>query len=234
MADRVGALDLTSDEVTALNKYTNFEYVPVNALLRGQCAKLSPGEIDTATELVKHIDSVFAKVAAASTATAASTGENGTAATTGERDRKYVYRGTSSRHVGLQKSYTSTSATDYIAWSHYGYDGTVMKIDITDVGWIHLEPYSTYNTMNSSNINENEILLDRDIQLKITKTMDKNDKENPYSFANARFIECVAVGADRTEVADKCKQVAGGKRKKVTGKTRPNPSKPRTRRNRHL
>lgn len=205
-------IEVTSEEFNALNEYTNFGYVIANAFLRGQCKDLSPDEKILAIDMIKHIDDVFLKVSAIN------------AEIQLPKERKYVYRGISSKSInskfiGLQKSYTSTSRNDYVAWSHYGYNGTVMKIDITDVDWISLEPYSSYNSMNDYSINENEILLDRNITFEILINLDKNDVLNPYRVADARYIECKAVKvADKVKVTDKCSstiKTAGGKQKKT-------------------
>lgn len=195
---------VTPDEFKALNDYTNYGYVLSNAFLRGQCKDLTQEEEQMAIAMVTHMDAVFLKLPEPIQVSP-------------DSDRRYVYRGIYSKHIGLQKSYTSTSITDYIAWSHYGFDGTVLKIDITDVRWIYMEPFSSYNSENENNINENEILLDRNVTFEVSLELDRNDLANPYRFANARYVECKAVKvADGSVVANRCKKppvrIPGGTR----------------------
>jgi hypothetical protein len=145
--------------------------------LRGKEDQLSLEERNLARNLITLIDQVFEKV--------------GNAPDDGPTKvyrgiRKYSKKFTS----GLQLAYTSTTLDSYVAWSAYGMAGAVVEIDITDVPWVNLAPYSTYNEDNPYGINEREVLLPRNIWLEVIAVKEKNDPSNP--FYDTKFVQCKA------------------------------------------
>ena len=191
---------LSAEEISALKKYTEHGYVLTNGVLRGQCADFTKDEMETGLSLIEIIDGVFIKKAAL-----------------GNSVRTLpVYRGVrvSSNYelpIQLQEgdkideiAYLSTSVSDYVPNTHYGFDGIVFEIDISDVNFIDLREISRYGYENDYHIFEDEILVDRDVQLVVVKDCPKRDKSNPYC---GRYIQCKAHPMPRRPL-DVVKQVA--------------------------
>lgn len=184
--------ELTKKEHHAIVDYTKFGYAIVNPFLGGKCHDCTPVEVNNAIYLIQQLDSAFEKAKAQQPSGIPTKVFRGTRAKkSGVTLKQQV--------SGLQRNYTSTSKNESVAVSAYG-GGIIMEIDISEITYLEIANLSHYGNRSHSSINEEEVLLPRNIFFTVTAYFNKTDKENPYDCHDCSFYKVKAVYADHGEM----------------------------------
>jgi len=192
------------DELDALQNYSEPDWAIVTMLLHEETGKLMNEEMQCAAETIRKLDRAFAK-------------QRDFQFRLGEFEEhgpEFVFCGTAPYdllpstsvdpgYVIFETAFMTVSTQDTIPRSLYGFDGIVMKIDISDVGFIRLADISAAAgcAATSSGVMKQEILVDRNVQLIVSKDLPKRHQDNPYACL-ARYIECKAIPSPAAIASD--------------------------------